>query len=45
MGVDDGVPIRCSLAEVQVPGTDRQHRTNEHEKADTSRKEAQRKGH
>ena len=38
--IDDGVPIHYSLAEVQVRDTDRLHRTDEHENADTGRKEA-----
>ena len=38
MGVDDGVLIRYSLTEVQVRGTDRLHRTNEHENVDIGRK-------
>ena len=31
MGVDDGVPIHYSLAEIQVRVTDLLHRTHEHE--------------
>ena len=39
MGVDDGVSIYYSLAEIQVRGTDRLHRTNEHENnVDSDRK-------
>ena len=38
MRVDDGVPIHYSLAEIQVRGTDRLHRTNEHENVDTDRR-------
>ena len=38
MGVDDGVRIHYSLAEVQVRGIDRLHRTNEHENVDIDRK-------
>ena len=38
MGVDDGVPIHYSLAEIQVRGTDRLHRTNEHENVNTDRR-------
>ena len=38
MGVDDGVPIHYSLAVIQVRGTDRLHRTNEHENVDIDRK-------
>ena len=38
MGIDDGVPIHYSLAEVQVRGTDRLHRTVEHENVDIGRK-------
>ena len=40
MGVDDGVPIHYSLAEIKVRGTDRLHRTNEHEDVDIHRKKA-----
>ena len=40
MGIDDGVPIYYSLTEVQVRGTDRLHRTDEHENADIGGKEA-----
>ena len=40
MRIDDGVPVYYSLAEVQVRGTDRLHRTYEHENADIGRKEA-----
>ena len=36
MGVDDGVPINYSLAEIRGRGTDRLHRTNEHKKKLTS---------
>ena len=39
MEIDDGVPIYYSLAEVQMNGTDRLHRTNEHENTDTGGKE------
>ena len=39
MGIDDGVPIYYSLAEVQLRGTDRMHCTNEHEDVDSRRKE------
>ena len=39
MGIDDGVPIYYSLAEVQLRGTDRPHCTNEHEDVDSSREE------
>ena len=38
MGIDDGVPIHYSLAEIQVRGTDRLHRINEHENVDIDRK-------
>ena len=38
MGVDDGVPIHYSLAEIQVRGTDRLHRTHEHKNVDSDRK-------
>ena len=40
MGVNDGVPIHYSLAEIQVRGFDRRHRTNEHGNVDIDRKEA-----
>ena len=40
MGIDDGVPIHYSLAEIQVCGTDRLHRTDEHKNVDIDRKEA-----
>ena len=40
MGIDDGVPIHYSLVEIQVRGTDRLHRTNEHENVGIDRKEA-----
>ena len=33
MGIDDGVPVYYSLAEVQVPRTDRLHRTDELKKS------------
>ena len=38
MGVDDGMPIYYSLTEIQVRGTDRLHRTHEHENVDSDRK-------
>ena len=38
MGIDDGVPIHKSLAETRVRGTDRLHRTNDHENVDIDRK-------
>ena len=38
MGVDDGVPIHYSLAEIQVRGTDRLHRTHENENVDVGRR-------
>ena len=41
MGVDDGVTIHYSLAEIQVRGTDRLHRTHEHENVDTDKKKTQ----
>ena len=41
MGVNDGVPIYYSLAELQLRGTDRLHRTHEHEKVDSDRKKTQ----
>ena len=40
MGIDDGVPIHYSLAEVQMCGTDRLHCTDEHENAAFGIKEA-----
>ena len=40
MGIDDGVPINYSLAEIQVRGTDCLHRTIEHENVDIDMKEA-----
>ena len=40
MGIDDGVPIHYSLAEIQVRGTDRLLRTNEHKNFDSDRKES-----
>ena len=40
MGIDDGVPIYYSLADVQVRGTDRVHRTDEHENTDIGEREA-----
>ena len=39
MGIDDGVPIYYSLAEVQLRGTDRLHCTNEYEDVDSVREE------
>ena len=39
MGVDDSVPIYCSLAEIQLGGTDRLHCTNEHKDVDSNREE------
>ena len=39
MGIDDGVPIYYSLAEVHLRGTDRLHCTNEHEDVDSSMEE------
>ena len=38
MRVDDGVPIHYFLAENQVRGTDRLHRTNEHKNVEIDRK-------
>ena len=40
MGVDDGVPILYSLAEIQVRGTDRLLRTHEHKNVDIDKKKA-----
>ena len=45
MGIDDGVPIYYSLAEVQVRCTYRLHRTDEHENAEIGGKEAERRGY
>ena len=45
MGIKDGIPIYQYLAEVEVRGTDRLYRPDEHENVNTDRKEAQRKGH
>ena len=39
MGIDDGVPIYYSQAEVQLRGTDRLHSTNENDDVDSSREE------
>ena len=39
MGIDDGVPIHYSLAEVQVRGTDRLHRADGHDNVDIGRNE------
>ena len=39
MGVDDGVAIHYSQAEIQVRGTDRLHRTHEHKNFDIDREE------
>ena len=36
MGVNDGVPIYYSLAEIQLRGTDRLRCTNEHEDVDST---------
>ena len=43
MGVNDGVPIYYSLAEIQLRGTDRLHCTNEHEDVDSNREKTQRR--
>ena len=40
VGVNDGVFVHHSLAEVQLRGTDRLHGANEYEKPDSIRKEA-----
>ena len=45
MGVNDGVFVYYSLAEVQLRGTDRLHCANEREKPDSIRKKAQRGSH
>ena len=41
MGINDGMPIYHYLIEVQVRGTDRLHRSDEHENVNTDRKEAE----
>ena len=41
MGVNDGVPIYYSLAEIQLRGTDRLQCTNEHEDVDSNREKTQ----
>ena len=38
MAIVDGVPIHKTLAQTQVRGTDRLHRTNDHENVDIDRK-------
>ena len=43
MGVNDGVIIYYSLAEVQLRGTDRLHCAYECKKLDSSREKAQRR--
>ena len=40
MGVNDGVFVYYSLAEVQLRGTDRLHGANEYEKPDSIREKA-----
>ena len=42
MGMNDGVLVYCSLAEVQLRGTDRLHCANECEEFDCNREKAQR---
>ena len=41
MGINDGVPIYYSLAEVELRVTDRLHCTNEHEDVDSNREKTQ----
>ena len=43
MGINDGVLVYYSLAEVQLRGTDCLHCTNECEEFDCNRKKAQRR--
>ena len=43
MGIDDGVLVYYSLAEVQLRGTDRLHCAYECKKLDSSREKAQRR--
>ena len=45
MGINDGVLVHHSLAEVQLRGTDRLHGANERKKPDSIRKKAQRGSH
>ena len=45
MGINDGMPIYHYLPDVQVRGTDRLHRSDQHENFNTDGKEAQRKVH
>ena len=43
MGINDGVLVYYSLAEVQLRGTDRLHCANEHEDIDCNREKTQRR--
>ena len=43
MGINDGVPVYYSLAEVQLRGTDRLHCANEYKELDSNREKAQRR--
>ena len=43
MGINDGVLVYYSLAEVQLRGTDRLHCANEHKELDSNREKAQRR--
>ena len=45
MGINDGVLVHYSLAEVQLRGTDRLHGANERKEPDSIRKKAQRGSH
>ena len=45
MGVNDGVFVHYSLAEVQLRGADRLHGANERKKPNSLRKKAQRGSH
>ena len=41
MGINDGVLVYYSLAEIQLRGTDRLHCANEYKELDRSREKAQ----
>ena len=41
MGINDGVPVYYSLAEIQLRGTGCLHSANEHKEFDSSREKAQ----
>ena len=43
MGINDGVLVYYSLAEIQLRVTDRLHCANEHKELDSSREKAQRR--